>query len=545
MKQISIFKLFVLIIAYAFLMLLFQCNQNQNSSTKLLNLFSGSILKPNPTGTFTIGGNIQGLKGTIILQNNGTDNLTLSTNGSFTFSTQLAKEAIYYVTVLSQPANQNCSVSEGQEFVYDSDIDSIWINCVTIPVRYTIGGTLSQLKQGNRVILFSNRGEELPLSDNGSFLFKSGFVFGNSYSISVSAQPGNQNCIISNPSGRMPERNLGNLEVNCFGNVNGALVNGTIINPLLFTGSGVTSFAGSFCDPDTSCSTGLGGFTDSTDSSIARFQNLEGIITDGKYLYVADKSNHRIRKIILDSGETTTLAGNGIASLVDGFGSSASVRSPEFITTDGLNIYVLDLIGYAIRKINLTSSQVSTIISSSLISGSKGILIANNNLYTTDNTNKAIRRVNLSTGIITTIVTTNISLSSPKGMTIIGSDIYMIDANRILKMSIGLWAVSIFAGGNSGFIDGIGSSSAFNNPEGITTDGSNLYISDSGNHAIRKVALTNANVTTLAGTASLSSGYSNSSNYGNALFDSPGGITSDGTALYLADRNNNCVRKIR
>ncbi len=526
-------------------LLLLECSQKAKPTSNLLHLFTGSIPKPNATGVFTIGGNVQGLKGTLVLQNISKDNLSISSNGPFVFPTRLQGEDVYSVTVLNQPSNQNCVITEGLDVVYDTDVNSILVNCQTIPVRYTIGGILQQLKPGNRVTLFSNRGEELLLSANGNFQFKSGFTFGNSYSITVLAQPTNQNCILSNQSGRMPEANLTNLEVNCFGNAYGALINGTIINPLSFA-TGVTSFAGSYCNPDTICATGIAGFLDSTNPNLVQFNSPEGIITDGYYLYVADKSNHRIRKISLDTGETSTLAGNGVAAMSDGIGTFASLQSPQYLTTDGLNIYTIDLIQFAIRKINLNSLRVTTIISGSQsLAGSKGILVSNNNLYITDNTNKALRRINLSTGILTTIVTTTVSLTSPKGMAVLGNDIYMIDASRILKMTIGLWAISVFAGGSAGFTDGTGAAAKFNNPEGITTDGSNLYISDSSNHAIRQINIATSNVTTLAGPTTVSSGYSNSSVYGNALFDSPGGITSDGQSLYTVDKNNHALRKIR
>ena len=175
----------------------------------------------------------------------------------------------------------------------------------------------------------------------------------------------------------MPGNNLNNVDVSCFGNSNGALINGTIINPLPFTGSGVTSFAGSYCNPNSTCGTGVSGFIDSVSPDLVRFQNPEGIITDGKYLYVADKSNHRIRKISLDTGETSTFAGNGVATSLDGTGAFASIQNPQYLTTDGLNIYVADTDFYAIRKINLISSSVSTIISGNAnLAGAKGILVS-------------------------------------------------------------------------------------------------------------------------------------------------------------------------
>jgi N-acetylneuraminic acid mutarotase len=61
--------------------------------------------------TYSIGGSIAGLSGTVVLQNNGGDNLARSTNGAFTFDVTLQPNAAYDVTVATQPANQVCSVS--------------------------------------------------------------------------------------------------------------------------------------------------------------------------------------------------------------------------------------------------------------------------------------------------------------------------------------------------------------------------------------------------------------------------------------------------
>ncbi|MEF3692331.1 MAG: hypothetical protein V3574_04745, partial [Candidatus Moraniibacteriota bacterium] len=80
--------------------------------------------------TYTIGGNITGLTGTVILQNNGGDDLSRSTDGSFTFSTPLHDSDTYNVTVSSQPVGQICTASDNTGTVSSSNITNIVINCV-------------------------------------------------------------------------------------------------------------------------------------------------------------------------------------------------------------------------------------------------------------------------------------------------------------------------------------------------------------------------------------------------------------------------------
>ena len=91
------------------------------------------------------------------------------------------------------------------------------------------------------------------------------------------------------------------------------------------------------------------GNTDATGTS-ATFNYPKGITTDGTNLYVADYSNHRIRKIVISTGVVTTLAGSSSGS-TDATGTSASFNYPIGITTDGTNLYVADQSNHRIRKI--------------------------------------------------------------------------------------------------------------------------------------------------------------------------------------------------
>jgi len=103
-------------------------------------------------------------------------------------------------------------------------------------------------------------------------------------------------------------------------------------------------------------------------------------------------------------------------------------------------------------------------------------------------------------------------------------------------------AVTTLAGtGSSGSANGTGTSASFNYPDGITTDGTNLYVADYGNHLIRKIVISTGVVTTVAGTGS--SGSANGTGT-SASFNSPTGITTDGTNLYVSDYGNHLIRKI-
>jgi 6-phosphogluconolactonase (cycloisomerase 2 family) len=91
---------------------------------------------PNPT--YSIGGSVSGLSAgaSVALENNGSDLLTVATNGTFVFSTQLASSATYDVTVTTQPAAANCTVTNGSGTVSTANVTSVSVTCVPAQFVY-------------------------------------------------------------------------------------------------------------------------------------------------------------------------------------------------------------------------------------------------------------------------------------------------------------------------------------------------------------------------------------------------------------------------
>lgn len=116
--------------------------------------------------------------------------------------------------------------------------------------------------------------------------------------------------------------------------------------------------------------------------------------------------------------------------------------------------------------------------------------------------------------------------------------------NSIRKIS-STGVVSTIAGnGSSGSADGPGTSATFSYPCDLTVDKSgNIFVTDYSNGTIRKIDSKNT-VSTFAGTAIGQAGYQDGTGAA-ARFTSPCGITSDAAGnLYVADLNNNMIRKI-
>ncbi|MBP9163482.1 MAG: hypothetical protein KBF99_09880, partial [Leptospiraceae bacterium] len=293
----------------------------------------------------------------------------------------------------------------------------------------------------------------------------------------------------------------------------------------------------------------VSGYADSATPDSVKYNGGEGLTTDGTNLYVADRYNHRIRKVVIATGVTTTLAGTGTQGSLDGTGTAAKLDNPRFLTTDGTYLYLSDYNNDCVRRVHITTGVVKTIAtSSSLLNDPRGLVVYNNKLYVLNNSLDRLREVDISTGSITTVVSSG--LSSPRNMTIIGTDLYIADsgADEILKATIGTWVLTSFVGSSAGYLDETGNLAKFRDLEGMTTDGTSLYIADTGNHNIRKITVPGGVVTTLAGqtlASASNSGYTNSTTYTVARFKSPRGITSDGLNLYVFDTGNNAIRKIQ
>ena len=167
------------------------------------------------TATYTIGGTVSGLSGTgLVLQDNGGNNLTVSANGSFTFSTVVASGGAYDVTVQTQPASpaQTCAVTNGSGTA-TANVTNVAVACTT--TTYTIGGMVSGLL-GAGLVLQDNGGNNLPVSANGSFTFSTAVAGGGVYKVTVLTQPSNpaQTCTVTNGMGTATA-NVTNVQVTC------------------------------------------------------------------------------------------------------------------------------------------------------------------------------------------------------------------------------------------------------------------------------------------------------------------------------------------
>jgi sugar lactone lactonase YvrE len=271
---------------------------------------------------------------------------------------------------------------------------------------------------------------------------------------------------------------------------------------------------------------GASGQQGSTDGSYgsALFRQPHGIALDkSENLYVADTGNSIIRKIT-PAGVVTTLAGSSTTQgYIDATGTAAVFNSPQALAVDGSgNVYVADTGNSAIRQIS-PAGVVTTIAGSGFKGSADGtrngatfnqpsgiVLDSAGNLYVSDTLNDTIRKITPA-DVVTTLAGvagvggyadgpgTTALFNHPTGLAIDGSgNIYVADTgNEIIRVVAPDGTVRSLAGlpTIAGLLDGTGMNAWFNQPESLSLDSSgNLYVTDNGNAAIRKV--TSAGVVT-------------------------------------------------
>ena len=320
---------------------------------------------------------------------------------------------------------------------------------------------------------------------------------------------------------------------------------------------------------------GLAGIRGSTDGtgSTARFAWPGGVAIDGAgNVYVADSSNHTIRKIT-PTGVVTTLAGlGGSTGGADGMGSAARFWGPKGVATDSAgNVYVADSANHTIRKVT-AAGVVTTLAGLASTSGSSdgtgnaarfneptGVATdRGGNVYVAERSNHTIRKITPA-GVVTTLAGLAGSAGNgdgtgsaarfwfPSGVaTDAGNNVYVAEDMHIIRKITPGGVVTTLAGqvSTSGSADGTGAAAQFRFPRGLATDAAgNVYVADSYNQTIRKITAGGV-VTTVAGLAGDNFGSADGSGSA-ARFNSPFGVTADnGGSVYVADSSNLTIRKI-
>jgi sugar lactone lactonase YvrE len=340
---------------------------------------------------------------------------------------------------------------------------------------------------------------------------------------------------------------------------------------------------------------GSGGGISSITSTTGNLSNSRGLAVDSsRNVFIADAGHHVIREANRSTGLLTSIVGTLSSNGYSGDGgpaTSAKLNFPQGVALDSAgNLFIADTGNNVIREIAATTQVISTIAGTGIAGfagDNGGATVATLNaplavaldssgtlLYIADTGNNVIRKVVLSTGVITTVagtgaqchipnpptattcgdggLATSANLNNPQSVALDSSgNLYIADtANFVIREvsggNISTVAGSYVAGGGCQTTTscnnaGPATSAQLNNPQGVAVDSSgNIYIADTGNNIIRKVAGGNISTVVGNGTAGFTEGSAT-----RAELLSPNALAFDSTGtLYIDDAGNQAVRKI-
>lgn len=311
-------------------------------------------------------------------------------------------------------------------------------------------------------------------------------------------------------------------------------------------------------------------------------------------ILVADTSASAIRKVDTQKSQVSTFIGAArVVDRVDGPRNAARFTGPFGITSDDAgNLYVADLIfdgdamNNTIRKID-PNGTVSSFAGRPSKLGPAGLpengpagqatfgfpsdlVFVKGNLYVLDLFGNAVRKVS-ATGEVTTlagelgVAGTGDGIGAAahftffkagggdsflgSGITTDGTDLFVADSGNfsIRKITVATGQVTTIAGGTKGSANGVGAAAQFMLPFGLTHDAGFLYVADALDHTIRRLDLKTNEVSGLIGLSGQPGGKDGDA--GNALFKNPSRIRADGLGnLFVVElpfNDNNFSGQIR
>jgi hypothetical protein len=143
---------------------------------------------------YTISVAVNGLNGTLVVQDDKSDTLTFTASGTKSFATSYAGGSTYSVTVKTQPAGQTCTLSKNASGTINANI-TVTASCVT---TFTISVAVTGLS--GTLVVQDNKSDLLTFAKNNTQTFATGYPSGAAYTVTILTQPIGQTCTLSSNS---------------------------------------------------------------------------------------------------------------------------------------------------------------------------------------------------------------------------------------------------------------------------------------------------------------------------------------------------------
>lgn len=432
-------------------------------------------------------------------------------NASFVANYSASGAATSYQVTGLNPATTYYFVVRARDYAGNRDANNVEKKS-RIALSVTVAGYSSAVPD----FRVTEGGSTLIFTSNGTQVFSNVYTAGSSYAISIVNQPGGQHCAFTQ-------------------NQFGSIFSDTVLNVTCVTGSSLAKRL----QPNTAAPLNYNLYRGNVTSLVAAGLLHPCEMTySGGFLYYSDYTNEnppasgtcsgnncRIVRVNASTGALTTITGtlSGVA---------------RGIATDGTNLYYTITGQTGVYKIPIGGGTQLT-VATGFVTPTQ-ILYSNYHIFVADSAGGGIKKINLTTGQVSLVATT----TGNTGMEVVGSTLYFVTTSHTINsvpVSGGTPTVAFGSTGVQGFRDG--TNALFDKPQDIVGDGvRNLYVTEYNNNVIRRIDLRNNRVTTISGrgiTGAFTAGVGPA-----AIIQNPVGIASDGRNLYANLHNVHRTIKI-
>ncbi len=421
--------------------------------------------------TYTVGGSITGLTTSGLVLANGVDTVSPVANATgFTLPTGVGQGGAYTITVKTQPAGEQCSLTSSTGTINGANVTNVAVACAAL--THTLGGTISGLPSAG-LVLANGSDTVSPGAGDLSFTFTLPVAEGGAYAVSVKTQPSGATCSVGGGTGTMGTANVANVQVTCAANaykVGGTISGLTASGLILANGTDTVSPAANATTFNFTQSVAFGG-----SYSVTVQQQPAGLSCSVAGSFPATMGAVDVTNVAVSCAPVS-----GLASLAgqdsclfggEGDGNGANARLPGVYAMafdSGGNVYTVGADYKTVRRI-APNGDVTT--------------LAGGNATYGDGTGPAA------------------GFSYPQGIAVNGVGNLVVGDGNALRVVTLAGVVTTLAGNNQqiGLVDGTGSAALFSGMRGVATDAAgNTYVADTNNFAVRKVTPAGV-VTTFAG----------------------------------------------